>query len=215
MEVTIEVWGDFACFAPPYGKVERMTYPFPTPSAARGILSAIYSKPNEFYWQIRRVEVLNEINYISFKRNEVKVKVSDTPIYTDEERTQRQTVALKDVRYRITAEIIPRKGFEGTIKQLYEQAMRRIRAGKCFMQPSLGLREFVAYFEESDMARQPIDDCLDAGWMVYDIFDLHDYSVRKKARPQLSLYHAVMDHGVVEVPPYDSPEVVKGGAAVC
>ena len=215
MEVTIEVWGDFACFSPPYGKVERMTYPFPTPSAARGILSAIYSKPNEFYWQVRRIEVLNAIKYISFKRNEVKVKVSDTPICTDEERTQRQTVALQDVRYRIIAEIIPRKGFEGTVKQLYEQAMRRIRSGKCFMQPGLGLREFVAYFEESDGVRQPIQDSLDAGWMVYDVFDLHDFSVSKKAKPKLSLYHAVMDHGVIAVPPYDSPEVVKGGNATC
>lgn len=215
MEVTIEVWGDFACWSPPYGKVERMTYPFPTPSAARGILSSIYSKPNEFYWQIRRIEVLNPIRYISFKRNEVKVKVSDTPIYTDEERTQRQTVALKDVRYRITAEIIPRKGFEGTGKQLYEQAMRRIRAGKCFMQPGLGIREFVAYFEESDGTRPSIDESLDAGWMVYDVFDLHDFSVSKKAKPKLSLFRAVMDHGVIEVPPYDSPEVVKGGDAKC
>lgn len=215
MEVTIEVWGDFACWSPPYGKVERMTYPFPTPSAARGILSSIYSKPNEFYWQIRRIEVLNPIRYISFKRNEVKVKVSDTPIYTDEERTQRQTVALKDVRYRITAEIIPRKGFEGTGKQLYEQAMRRIRAGKCFMQPGLGIREFVAYFEESDGTRPSIDASLDAGWMVYDVFDLHDFSVSKKAKPKLSLFRAVMDHGVIEVPLYDSPEVVKGGDAKC
>lgn len=211
MEVTIEVWGDFACFAPPYGKVERMTYPFPTPSAARGILSSIYSKPNEFFWQICRIEVLNPIQYISFKRNEVKAKVSNFPIFTDEERTQRQTTALKDVRYRITAKIIPRKDFENSSEQLYEQAMRRIRYGKCFMQPVLGMREFVAYFEESDGLRNPINDSLDIGLMVYDVFDLHDYSVSKKAKPKMSLFHAVMDHGIIEIPPYDSPEVVKGG----
>lgn len=215
MKVTVEVWGDFACFSPPYGKVERMTYPFPTPSAARGILSCLYAKPAEFYWQVCRIEVLNPIRYISFKRNEVKVKVSDAPIYTDEERTQRQTVALKDVRYRITAQIVPQQGFEGRVNQLYEQAMRRIRAGKCYMQPGLGLREFVAYFEESDGTREPIREDLDAGWMVYDVFDLHDFSVRKKANPQLSLFHAVMEQGGIEIPPYDSPEVVKGGNAKC
>lgn len=215
MEVTVEVWGDFACFAPPYGKVERLTYPVPTPSAARGILSSIYSKPREFHYEVRRIEVLNPIRYISFKRNEVKVKVSDTPISTEDERTQRQTVALQDVRYRITAKIVPRKAFDGTVAQLYEQAMRRIRTGKFFAAPSLGLREFVAYFEESDGTRKPIDDSMDLGWMVYDVFDLHDYSVSKKSRPQLSLYHAVMDHGVIEVPPYDSPEVVRGGASTC
>ena len=58
-EIVIEVWGDLACFTMPYVKVERLTYPFPTPSAARRILSAIYSKPKEFRWQINRIEVLN------------------------------------------------------------------------------------------------------------------------------------------------------------
>lgn len=211
MEVTMEVWGDFACFAPPYGKVERMTYPVPTPSAARGILSSVYSKPKEFHYEVRRIEVLKPIRYISFKRNEVKVKVSDTPISTEEERTQRQTVALQDVRYRITAKIVPHKGFDGNVTQLYEQAMRRIKTGKCFHMPCLGLREFVAYFEPSDGTCPPIDESMDLGWMVYDVFDLYDSSVSKKVKPKLSLYHAVMDHGVIEVPPYDSLEVVKGG----
>ena len=90
-EMILEVWGDYACFSEPYAKVERLTYPFPTPSAVRGILSSIYSKPKEFYWQVNRIEVLSPIRYISFKRNEVKVTVSNKPIFTDEERTQRHT----------------------------------------------------------------------------------------------------------------------------
>ena len=108
-EIALEVWGDFACFCPSYAKVERLTSPVPTPSAARGIYSAIYSKPAEFYWQITRIEVLNPIRYISFKRNEVKstvnikTKVEDSILYTDEDRTQRMTQALRDVRYRIVA----------------------------------------------------------------------------------------------------------------
>lgn len=211
MEVSIETWGDFACFSPPFAKVERLTYPFPTPSAARGILSAIYSKPAEFYWQITRIEVLNEISYINFKRNEVKCTVSKEPISTEDERTQRQTVALRDVRYRISAEIVPRKEFSGTTAQLYDQALRRIRSGKCYYQPSFGCREFIAYFEESNSSISPISDSLDVGLMVYDIFDLHDFSVQKKAKPQLSLFHAIMDHGVIQVPPFDSPEVIRGG----
>ena len=150
-EIVLEVWGDFALFSEPAAKVERMTYPFMTPSAARGLLSSIYSKPKEFYWQVNRIEVLRPIQYISFKRNEVKCTVSDKPIFTDEERTQRQSVALKDVRYRIAASIIPRPDcFVGKETQLYEQAFRRIRTGKCYMQPSLGLKEFIAYFEEYD-----------------------------------------------------------------
>lgn len=145
-EVVIEVWGDFACFTMPQAKVERLTYPFPPPSAARGILSAIYMKPKEFLWRVHRIEVLEPIRYISFKRNEIKCTVSSTPVSAEEERTQRQTTALQDVRYRIAASIEPRPAFAGRETQLYEQALRRIRGGKCYFQPSLGLREFTCYF---------------------------------------------------------------------
>ena len=213
-EIVIEVWGDFACFSMPYAKVERLTYPFPTPSAARGILSAIYMKPKEFKWQINRIEVLNPIRYISFKRNEVKCTVSSEPICAEDERTQRQTTALRDVRYRIAASIIPRPDFVGRETQLYEQALRRIRGGKCYFQPSLGLREFVCYFEESDGMRAPIEQSMDVEGMVYDLFDPEDASVTKKVKLRMSLFHAVMDSGVISVPPYDSPEVRKGGS-VC
>lgn len=216
MEIVLEVWGDFACFSRPEGKVERLTYPVPTPSAVRGILSSIYSKPREFFWQVNRIEILNPIRYISFKRNEVKSKVKDKPVFTDEDRTQRQTVALRDVRYRFAASICPRPDFSGTTIQLYEQALRRIRGGKAFVQPSLGLKEFVAYFQEGDCenGQKPIPMDLDLGLMVYDIFDLHDYEVRKKTNPRLSLYHCVMHQGVIQIPSYDSPEVLKGDA-VC
>ena len=212
-EIVLEAWGDFACFTPPWGKVERMTYPFPTPSAIRGLLSAIYSKSEEFYWQVNRIEVLKPIRYANFKRNEVKSKIDcKNYLFADEDRTQRQTVVLRDVRYRIEASIMPRPDFAGHEKQLTEQALRRIRTGKCYWQPSFGLKEFVAYFEESDGRLPPISETLNAGIMVYDIFDLHDYAVRKKAAPKLSLFHAVMENGVIRVPPYDSPEVLKGGA---
>ena len=76
----------------------------------------------------------------------------DKPIFTDDDRTQRQTVALRDVRYRFAASICPRPDFEGTAAQLYAQALRRIREGKTFAQPALGLKEFVAYFQEGDPA---------------------------------------------------------------
>ena len=73
----------------------------------------------------------------------------------------------------------------------------------------------MAYFEESDGTRQPIPVDMDAGWMVYDVFDLHDFSVSKKAKPKLSLFHAVMNQGIIDIPPYDSPEVVRGGDRIC
>lgn len=210
-EIQVEIWGDFACWSRPESKVERLTYPMITPSAARGVLSAIYSKPPEFYWQVKKIEVLKPIRYISFKRNEVincKIGRVMKPTLVEESRTQRQTVALKDVRYRITAEMIPQNGFKGTVNQLYEQAQRRISGGKCFFQPSLGLREFVCYFSEPTDAK-PIPVDLDIGIMLYDVFDLHKYKVTEKAEPFVTVFKAKLEQGVLNVPPFDSDEVLK------
>ena len=76
----------------------------------------------------------------------------------------------------------------------------------------MGLREFTCYFEESDGTRPPIQESLDAGLMVYDLFTPEDVEVTKKTKIQMSLFHAVMENGVISVPPYESPEVLKGGA---
>ena len=209
--IKIEVWGDFACFSRPESKVERLTYPVITPSAARGILSAIYSKPVEFYWQVRKIEVLKPIRYITFKRNEVinsKIGRKPEPMLVEDDRTQRQTVALRDVRYRITADIIPQKEYKGTLEQLYKQAERRIHNGKCFFQPSLGLREFVCYFDEATDV-EPVNESMDIGFMLYDVFDLHKYEVTKTTEPFVSVFHAVLENGVMIVPDFDSSEVLK------
>ena len=163
MEVCVEFWGDFACFSPPYEKVERLSYPFPTPSAARGMLSAIYSKPKEFYWQVTRIEVLSPLSYISFKRNEIKDTVSDKPVNTEDSRTQRLTTALKDVRYRITAAICPRPEFAGSAEQLYQQALRRIRSGKCFMQPCLGIRNLPPILKRATTPARPLGRTMTRG----------------------------------------------------
>lgn len=225
-DIAVEVWGGLACFTRPECKVERFTYPLPNPSAARGILSSIYSKPAEFFWQVTQIEVLNRIRYISFMRNEVKNKIGASRacpeiIIVDDTkescgndqkgRTQRQTVMLKDVRYRILARIIRRPGADVTDAQLYEQALRRIRAGKCFYQPSLGLKECAAYFEESDMARKPQDINRDIGYMLYDVFDLHDFAVRKEPAPYITLFKASLEGGVMKVPDFDSAEVLRPG----
>lgn len=209
-DISLEVWGDFACFSRPECKVERLSYPVITPSAARGVLSAIYSKPIEFYWQIKRIEVLKPIKYMSFKRNEVKSRQNvKKPLCVEDDRTQRQSVVLKDVHYRITAEIVKRPDFQGTLEQLYVQAQNRIEKGKCFFQPSLGLREFVGYFGPSGNTA-PIDDSCDFGYMLYDVFDFkNDIAVTKESNPQISLFKAKMNHGVIEVPDIDNQLVLK------
>lgn len=209
--MTIEVWGDFACWTRPESKVERLSYPVPTPSGMRGILSAIYSKPAEFHWQVREIAVLKPLRYFSFKCNEVKTKAGKNTIIVEEDRTQRQTVALQDVRYRITATIVKREGFHGSTEQLEEQFERRVNGGKCYFQPSMGMRQFPAYFEWGDSGAPPIALDLDVGYMVYDVFDLHHWQVTKKVEPSVSVFHAHLKQGVLSVPAFDSDLVLKGG----
>jgi CRISPR-associated protein Cas5d len=234
-EQGLEVWGELACFTRPEMKVERFSYPVITPSAARGIFDAIYCKPREFRWQITRVEVLSAPSYIALRRNEVKEKVSVSacgkwmtgkaqpePIWADgtpdqlgtdqKGRTQRQTMALRDVRYRLFAEIRPWTGFESSIQGMEAQFRRRAAHGKCIYQPCLGCREFPAYFElvEIDAPRtDPIPLDLEIGLMLYDVFDLlrpgKDDDV-----PLVSLFRAKVARGMLDVPDYMSAEVLKG-----
>ncbi len=224
-QVTIEVWGDFALWSRPEAKVERLTYPVPTPSGIRGVLASIYAKPPEFYWQIQRIEVLNPIRYITFKRNEVKSKMSrmqkaapqSACISIEDDRTQRQSVVLQDVRYRITAAIVPRPSFTLPTSRLLNQFERRVKHGQCFLQPSMGTREFPAYFEWGSSGKPPIDLNLDLGYVLYDVFDLDQWQVGKDAQPLISLFHASLKGGVLEVPAWGSPLVLKpeGGAMSC
>ncbi len=180
--VTITVWGDFACWTKPECKVERVSYPVPTPSGIRGLLASIYSKPVEFYWQVIKIEVLNPIQFMTFKRNEVKKKMSynnsnpaKSCIYIEDigdekntVRTQRQSVVLKNVCYRITAKMILRPDFNGTPSQLYNQFERRVKRGQNFVQPSMGNREFPAYYEWGSNGGEPIKDSLYLGLLVFD-----------------------------------------------
>jgi len=239
----LDVWGEFACFSRPEFKVERFSYPVITPSAARGIYDAIYCKPNkdptkaEFRWQITRVEILSPPNYIALRRNEVKEKagVKSTwisgkelpePIWADgtrstlgtdmKGRTQRQTMALKDVRYRLHAEIRPWRGFEDRIRGLQAQFRRRAANGKCIYQPYFGCREFPAYFElvEPDApAAKPLPIDIDVGLMLYDVFDLSRPGTSQDEQ-SISLFQAGVRRGILEVPEYYSDDVLKGGKVV-
>lgn len=238
----IEVWGDFACFSRPEMKVERFSYPVITPSAARGIFDAIYCKPNkdpaqaEFRWQITKIEVLSPISYIALRRNEVKDKLSvrdveqwmagraePEPLWADGDRdalgtdqkgrTQRQTMALKNVRYRLHATIRPWPGHENKLPALEAQFRRRVEYGKCFAQPCFGCREFPAFFmfPDGDRPPEPIDQ--DLGYMLYDVFDLSRPGTCDSL-PAISLFRAKLEQGVLEVPDYDSPDVLKVGQEV-
>ena len=229
---TIEVWGEFACFTSPM-KVERWSYPFITPSAARGIFDAIFVNRHEFRWQIDRIELLSEPQYIALMRNEVKEKgPSDKEIIkwmgdirkvrfiladgdkaslgTDQRgRTQRQTMALRDVRYRLTAYIVPWANASKNIQCYESQFQRRLERGQNFTQPCFGCREFPAWWgpEVSDKPRWEHD--VDAGWMLYDVFDLSRPG-ESTDNARVSVFRSLVTQGVLEVPPYESDLVRKG-----
>ena len=216
--VQVDVWGEFACFSPPYARVERLTSPVPTPSAIRGILDAIYIKPLEFKWQVEKIEVMRPIRYMNFRMNEVKKKQGKARsekdiVNVEEERTQRQTICLHDVYYRVTARIVPKAGFEHKSGDLLEQAERRITGGKCFYQPYLGMRNFTGYFSLPNGEETPIHESQDFGLMLYDVFDFTStsrFADKGFVKPNVSLYHCTMKDGVILVPPYESNEVIKG-----
>ena len=117
--VVVDIYGKFACFTRSNAKVERVSYDAPTPSACRGALEAIYFKPGEFHYQIKKIEIMKPIRYINIKRNEVNKKavLDGEPIIVEESRTQRNNIYLRDVYYRIHAEIIKEKGCEERVTQ--------------------------------------------------------------------------------------------------
>lgn len=228
----LEVWGDFACFTiPSFGKVERYSYPIITPSAARSIFRAIYWKPN-MIWQVRRVDMLSMPKYIALRRNEIKGwvpseklisrwmkgKAEVTPIMADDAddprgRTQRQTMALKDVRYRLYAEIYPWDEAKDSIGTMNKQFVRRARKGQCIFQPYLGCREFAAFFRLVERHEMPVLESAvsyssDLGWIPYDSFDL---SVKGNCHSpkSVSVFHAGIYNGRMDIPLYTSDKVRK------
>ncbi len=111
----LEVSGPFACFTRPEMKVERVSYDVMTPSAARAVFEAILWKP-AIRWQVSKIEVLNPIQWINLRRNEVGAVASTRNVeatansgtgalglYVEDERQQRAGLFLRDVKYRIHA----------------------------------------------------------------------------------------------------------------
>ena len=226
-EFCLEVWGPIACFTRPELKVERVSYDVITPSAARAIFEAIFWKP-AIHWQIIKIEVLNPIKWTSVRRNEVGAVASKNPIFIEDKRQQKNTLLLKDVRYRLWAklEFIPqwkRKESKNPLNDSEEADMlrkdenpakynamfeRRASKGQCFNQPYLGTRECSASFRlfnpEIEVLDKPIDETLDLGIMLYDM----DFETDLKNPPAM-FYRARMENGIIIVPPKNSKEVLR------
>jgi len=219
--IRLHVWGDRACFTRQELKVERVSYDVITPSAARGILEAVYWKP-AIRWSVDRIRVLNPIRFESIRRNEVGGRILESharrtmqsgrldglEAITDDRRIQRTTTLLRDVSYVIEAHFDPSDnaaGAEAAPGKHLSMFTRRARNGQCFHMPYLGNREFPASFrliepdEALPLAHPELEEPRDLGWMLYDI----DYS--RRMAPQF--FRARMDRGVITVPPRDSAEV--------
>lgn len=229
-EFCLEVWGDYACFTRPEMKVERVSYDVITPSAARAVFEAVFWKP-AVRWRVTRIEVLNPVKWVSVRRNEVGSLMSHRSphLFIEDNRQQRAGLFLRDVRYRLYAElefIAPRNRADiknpvnnsladdeendilrndenpGKYNAMFE---RRAKKGQCFNQPYLGCREFSAGFRliENPVKSDGISEDRDLGFMLYDMdfSDLHD--------PHAMFYRPVMKRGVIIVPPIESEEVRK------
>ncbi|MEZ6128331.1 MAG: type I-C CRISPR-associated protein Cas5c [Planctomycetaceae bacterium] len=215
----LRVQGPMACFTRPEMKAERVSYAVITPSAARGVLEAVFWKP-AIVWRIDQIRVLNPIQWISFRRNEVKNRAvapaaaiidggGTVPMQLiEDDRAQRNTVALRDVDYVIEAhfELTERAGPEETVKKFEEMFKRRVDKGQHFHQPYLGCREFIADILPVDGdTPTPISDSRDLGLMLWDM----SFSENGN-RPRF--FHAQMQNGVVAVPADpESTLKLKGG----
>lgn len=228
----LEVSGPLACFTRPEMKVERVSYDVITPSAARAIYSALLWKP-AIRWRIDQIDVLAPIRWINIRRNEVGAVGGETPINAIDNRVQRASLMLRDVRYRIHAHfdfISPEQrpkvyaeapdwlrpddpvftreaGPDEKPAKYAAMFERRARKGQCFIRPYLGCRECAADFRLIDNPDaepiQPIPEDCDLGFMLYDL----DFS--NPQDPQPMFYHAKMTQGVITVPAPDSEEVKR------
>ncbi len=210
MSVMVEVWGDYALFTRPELKVERVSYDVMTPSAARGLLEAIYWHPG-MSWVIDRIYVLNPIRFTNIRRNEVSATVSaakartamsggetDLFLCTRDCIQQRAAMVLQDVHYVIEAHFdMTEKASSGDNPGKFCDIMRRrLEKGQCFHQPCFGTREFPAHFRawRGGVPETAYPDSVrELGFMLYDM----DYSDRENIRPQL--FRAVLHNGVLDV----------------
>lgn len=218
MAIRLEVWGEYALFTRPEMKTERVSYDVMTPSAARGILEAIYWHPGLMY-HIDKIYVCSPIQFTNIRRNEVKSVVNaraaktamekgkgELWIATSEDIQQRAAMILKSVHYVIEAhfDMTDKASSNDNPGKFQDILKRRIIKGQFYHQPYFGCREFPVNFklcEEIPQCPVSLRGEINLGYMLYDM----DYSNKENIRPLF--YRAVMKDGVIEIPSRDSQEV--------
>jgi CRISPR-associated protein Cas5d len=222
--ICLKIWGEYALFTRPEMKVERVSYDVITPSAARGILEAIYWKP-QVRWVVERLHVLKPIRFTNLRRNEVAAKASaanarkamngklDRPLglLIEVERQQRAATILRDVAYLIEArfELV---GEGEPVAKHYNMFKRRAERGQYFHHPYLGTREFPCDFAwvEGPLPESEITGEHDLGYMLHDIEftpvdkgkpDSIDGHTGAPLRATPRFFRPIMRDGVIDVPP--------------
>ena len=204
--IQLEVWGPYALFSRPEMHVERVSYDVPTPSAARGMVEAIYYHPG-LQWHIRRIYVLNPIRFTNIRRNEVTDKIpydkvrkamqgGEIPsLITSQKIAQRAAMVLQDVHYVIEAEftMTDRAAPGDNPGKFQDIVTRRMAKGQCYHTPYFGCREFPAAFRAWQGGAIPtISTSCDLGFMLYDL----DYSNPENITP--TYFRAKLEHGVLD-----------------
>ena len=204
--IQLEVWGPYALFSRPEMHVERVSYDVPTPSAARGMVEAIYYHPG-LQWHIRRIYVLNPIRFTNIRRNEVKGKILRDDVYnaiqggkvpflaTSQQIAQRAAMVLQDVHYVIEAEftMTDRAAPGDNPGKFQDIVTRRMAKGQCYHTPYFGCREFPAAFRAWQGGAIPtISTSCDLGFMLYDL----DYRDPENITP--TYFRAKLEHGVLD-----------------
>lgn len=218
MSIKLEVWGAYALFTRPEMKVERVSYDVMTPSAARGLIEAIYWHPG-MRWCIDRIHVCAPIRFTNLRRNEVKSTIPARTVHavmaqgkgepylsTSKDIQQRAALLLRDVHYVIEAHFeMTEKAAPGDNPGKFQDIVkRRIQKGQFYHQPCFGCREFPAQFRlcgEVPPCPAELKGPRDLGWMLYDM----DYTDSENITPLF--FRATLQNGVMEVPPRDSEEV--------
>ena len=204
--IQLEVWGEYACFSRPELKIERVSYEVPTPSAARGIVEAIYFHPG-LRWHIDKIYILSPPRFTNIRRNEVKSKILGSAVRgalqgdkkelylaTPQEIVQRAAMVLQDVHYVIEAHFtMTDKAAPGDNPGKFQDIVtRRMERGQSYTTPYLGCREFPARFRKWRGGPIPtIDETRDLGFMLYDM----DYTNPEDITPMF--FHAKLENGVL------------------
>ena len=206
MSMLIEVWGDYACFTRPEMKTERVSYDMITPSAARGLVEAIYWHPGLRY-TVDRIYLLKPVQFASIRRNEVKSTLlssaalsaakGGTPpvLYTSEDIQQRAAMVLQDVHYVIEChfDLTDKAAPSDNPGKFQDILHRSLRKGQCYHQPCFGCREFPANFREWPGGSIPaLKVTQDLGFMLHSL----DYSDSANIRSQF--FRAKLVDGVME-----------------